>query len=147
LEINVMAKKKAGKVTKKAVAVAKKKLAKKKVAKTKKAPKAKKLIKRDEVTGNREQGYVCGTCGKYHPELPMGFSSDAPYPYLIIPAKQRKARCHLTSALCVIDGKEFFIRGCLEIPVVDGPRPFVWVCLGLIERNEFQASFRTVGLR
>ena len=26
----------------------------------------------------------------------------------------------------MIDESEFFVRGCLEIPVIDGPRPFVW---------------------
>jgi len=26
----------------------------------------------------------------------------------------------------VIDEQHFFIRGCLEVPVSDGPGPFVW---------------------
>jgi hypothetical protein len=70
--------------------------------------------------------YVCKTCGQFHAELPMDFSAQVPDPYLAVPVKERKARCKLSSDLCMIDGKHFFIRGCLEIPVVDGPRPFVW---------------------
>ena len=75
---------------------------------------------------NRDQGYVCGTCGQYHPELPMDFAVGIPYPYTVIPAEERNARCNLTSDVCVIDNKEFYIRGCLDIQVIDGPRPFAW---------------------
>jgi hypothetical protein len=56
----------------------------------------------------------------------MSFEADAPVPFHSIPQEEREARCNLTSDLCVIDRQEFFVRGCLEIPVVDGPRPFVW---------------------
>ena len=34
-----------------------------------------------------EQGYVCGTCGKYHLELPMDFAVKTPYPYTVIPVR------------------------------------------------------------
>jgi hypothetical protein len=38
--------------------------------------------------------------------------------------------------VCVIDGKELYIRGCLEIPVVDGPRSFAWgVWVSLSEKS------------
>jgi hypothetical protein len=90
----------------------------------------------ERAVGNGEQGYICGTCGKYHAELPMDFAADTPNAYLAIPAEERKARCFLTSDVCVIDAKEFFIRGCLEIPVTDGPRPFVWgVWVSLSEKS------------
>ncbi|MGO9114045.1 MAG: DUF2199 domain-containing protein [Thermoguttaceae bacterium] len=72
------------------------------------------------------EGFICGTCGKFHAELPMDFAVKTPFPYLAIPAEERKARCYLTSDVCVIDGKEFYIRGCLEIPVIDGPKRFAW---------------------
>ena len=82
------------------------------------------------------EGFICGTCGKFHAELPMDFAVETPYPYLVIPAEERKARCYLTSDVCVIDDKEFYIRGCLEIPVIDGPRPFAWgVWVSLSEKS------------
>ena len=81
-------------------------------------------------------GFICGTCGKFHAELPMDFAVETPYPYLVIPAEERNSRCSLTSDVCVIDKKEFYIRGCLEIPVIDGPRPFGWgVWVSLSEKS------------
>ena len=88
------------------------------------------------VTIQKGEGFICGTCGKFHAELPMDFAADTPHPYLTIPTEERKARCYLTSDVCVIDGKEFYIRGCLEIPVIDGPRSFVWgVWVSLSEKS------------
>jgi hypothetical protein len=86
-------------------------------------------------------GYICGTCGQVHAELPMDFYEKAPTPYAAIPKKERKARCKLSSDLCMIDGKRFFIRGCLEIPVVDGIRPFIWgVWTSISKKNFFRTS-------
>lgn len=89
------------------------------------------------------EGFFCHTSGEYHAELPMDFGYDAPYAYYTIPHEEREARCELTSDLCVIDKKEFFIRGCLEIPVVDGPRPFVWGVWASLSEKSFK---RTVEL-
>ena len=36
------------------------------------------------------------------------------------------ARCELSSDVCVVDGKYFFVRGCIEIPVHGADEPFVW---------------------
>jgi hypothetical protein len=84
----------------------------------------------------RTEGYICHTCGKHHPGPPMDFSVDVPYPYLTIPVEERKAHCYLTSDVCVIDGKEFYVRGCLDIPVFDSPRPFTWgVWVSLSEKS------------
>lgn len=71
----------------------------------------------------------------------MEFGADAPAPYYLIPQEDRETRSELTSDLCMIDTEHFFIRGCLEIPVVDGPRPFVW---GVWTSLSMQ-SFKRVG--
>lgn len=73
-----------------------------------------------------KDGYLCRTCGKFHADLPMEFGADAPVAYYSIPQDERGARIELTSDICLIDKDEFFVRGSLEIPVLDGPRPFVW---------------------
>jgi hypothetical protein len=92
--------------------------------------------------GNKTTGYVCRTCGKFHAELPMDFYDPAPAPFYVIPKKERKARCQLTSDLCMIDGKRYFIRGCLEIPVVDGPRPFVWGVWTSLSKKNFDRTVK-----
>jgi hypothetical protein len=85
-------------------------------------------------------GFICQTCGQHHAELPMDFGADAPAPYYSIPLAEREARCELTSDLCMIDEKAFFIRGCLEIPVVDGPRPFVWGVWTSLSEQSFKRT-------
>jgi hypothetical protein len=85
-------------------------------------------------------GYVCKTCGEYHAELPMEYGADAPTPYYAIRAERRKSRCDLTSDLCVIDEQHFFIRGCLEIPVVDGDGPFTWGVWCSLSKENFERT-------
>lgn len=70
----------------------------------------------------------------------MDFGPDAPAPYDSIPEEEREARCELNADLCVIDEGEFFIRGCLEIPVVDGPRPFVWLVWTSLSEQSFKRT-------
>ncbi len=95
------------------------------------------------VTIQKGEGYVCGTCGKFHAELPMEFGTDAPLLYETIPADERESRCDITSDLCVVDEKHFFIRGCLVIPVLDGNGPFVWSVWSSLSKENFK---RTVEL-
>ena len=81
-------------------------------------------------------GFFCRTCGAHHAEMPMDFGADAPASYYSIPESERERRCDLTPELCMIDEREFFVRGGLEIPVTDGERPFTWgVWTSLSERS------------
>jgi len=72
------------------------------------------------------RGYDCRTCGKHHNEIPLDFAFDAPRYYYQIAPEERARRCKLTEDLCVVEDKHYFIRGCLEIPIVDVPARFVW---------------------
>ena len=63
-------------------------------------------------------GFECVTCGTYHVGIPS-FGWDYPVQYLLIPEHERERRIELSSDACVIDRKWFFVRGCLEIPVLD----------------------------
>src|SRR5262247_3291545 len=82
------------------------------------------------------QGYSCKTCGKWHDELPMSFGADAPYWYETMTPRERSKRAVLSSDQCIIDNQHYFVRGCLEIPVHDGPSPFIWdIWVSLSEKN------------
>lgn len=53
-----------------------------------------------------------------------------PDPWLAIPPDERERRATLDSDLCSIDDEHFFIRGLLEIPLLDAGETFgigVWV--------------------
>ena len=87
------------------------------------------------------EGYYCATCGEYHPGLPLNYSAEAPYQWFEIPPEEREVRAELTADQCIIDGRHFFMRGELEIPIIDYPKPFVWgVWVSLSEENFWRAT-------
>jgi hypothetical protein len=69
--------------------------------------------------------FKCASCGQVHEGMPT-FGSKGPLNYYSIPEAERETRGDLGSDDCVIDGKDFFVRGCLEIPVKGERDPFVW---------------------
>lgn len=85
---------------------------------------------------NPLKGFICSCCGEYHDSLPLSYAIDAPIYWFGIPEKERRKRCKLTSDLCAIDEKHFFIRGCLEIPIKNGQELFDWnVWVSLSKEN------------
>lgn len=80
--------------------------------------------------------FTCATCGQFHAEMPLCFGPDAPALWASIPESERPARGELTSDLCVVDEKYFFVLGRILLPVIDGPGPFVWLAwVSLGEKN------------
>jgi len=75
--------------------------------------------------------FTCSVCGKTHEGLPnLGF--DYPIYYHQLNETERRELARLTSDTCVINDDDFFIRGCLEIPIHGRSDPFtygVWVTL------------------
>jgi hypothetical protein len=82
------------------------------------------------------EGYTCSCCGKYHAKIPLNYASSAPIYYEEASRRERKKRFEINDDLCVMDGEHFFIRGCIEIPVIGLEEPFVWgVWVSLSEEN------------
>jgi hypothetical protein len=65
--------------------------------------------------------YRCATCGEPHEGLP-DIGSDRPLPWYDIPKDERQTRAVLTSDTCVIDGEHCFIRGVIDVPLLEGGR-------------------------
>ncbi|MGI4875107.1 MAG: DUF2199 domain-containing protein [Janthinobacterium lividum] len=81
-------------------------------------------------------GFTCATCGRYHDEMPLCFGADFPVYYYSIPPDERGQRLEMSNDWCVIDAAHFFIRGRLEIPIIDHPEAFCWnVWTSLSEEN------------
>jgi hypothetical protein len=70
--------------------------------------------------------FVCHRCGESHEGIPLSFAADFPDPYANLSSDDRDNRCIIGSDQCVIDQKLFFIRGCLEIPVLNSEQVFLW---------------------
>lgn len=81
-------------------------------------------------------GFTCATCGQYHEELPLCFGAKVPLYYYSVPAEEREARVEMSADWCIVDEEYFFIRGRIEIPIIDYSETFVWnVWTSLSEEN------------
>ena len=70
--------------------------------------------------------WTCRCCGRQFNTLPLDFTCKAPDHWFQIPESERQHRGKLDSDVCVIDGKDIFVRGCLEIPIVGQDDCFMW---------------------
>ncbi len=66
----------------------------------------------------------------------MNYGSAAPDYFFEIPVNEHKGRVEMNDDLCIIDDKYFFIRGNIEIPIIDTNQKFIWdVWVSLSEEN------------
>jgi len=72
------------------------------------------------------ENFKCATCGKIHQKLPRSFAADFPDMYANMKREEKDVRAIIGSDQCVVDQQWFFVRGCLEIPVVGSTEPFIW---------------------
>jgi len=82
-------------------------------------------------------GWVCRSCGEVHEELPLSFAVDFPDNYANLNRDDRENRAVINSDQCVIDQKEFYIRGCLEIPIREDNRVFLWGLWAFMWEEDF----------
>lgn len=72
--------------------------------------------------------FRCSCCGDLHEGAPsIGF--DAPHHYAELDPQEQAAQATLGSDLCTIehaDGCDYFVRACLEIPILGHAEPFIW---------------------
>ena len=73
---------------------------------------------------------ICAECGHEHPPEELELSFRRPDIVASLQAEELQARVQENKDLCVLDGKKFFIRALLPLPVADRERPYnvgLWV--------------------
>ncbi len=73
-----------------------------------------------------DSSFRCSSCGQEHAGLPLSFAANYPDPYANLSAEARELHAIVSSDQCIIDQQEFYIRGCLEIPVIGTGEVFMW---------------------
>ena len=73
-----------------------------------------------------QTGFACKTCGKRHEVLPLSFSVKAPLAVTAIPVEDLERRVVITPDQCVIDGRDFYLRGRIVVPIIGLDEPFIW---------------------
>jgi hypothetical protein len=86
--------------------------------------------------------WQCHICGVEHDDLPLCFGIEAPWRALV-PENEFENRVHLTPDQCVVDDETFFIRGHIQIPILDYPDPLAFsVWSSLSARSFFKMGER-----
>jgi len=84
------------------------------------------IVKNSKVMENDfAPDFTCRICGQQHP-LPLAYSVKAPLAAKAIPEDQLESRLALSLDQCVIDNREFFLRGRMPIPIHGMEKPFIW---------------------
>ena len=87
--------------------------------------------------------FTCACCGKEIVGIP-DIAFQWPHAYEVLSEEDRVARALIGSDLCVIDGRDYFIRAVCMIPVRGGDRQFgwgVWVSLSGENFGRYSGSF------
>ena len=82
-------------------------------------------------------GYVCSTCGKQHDKIPFSFAAEFPDPYANLSRDDRENRALISSDQCIIDHAQFFLRGCIELPIVASEEVFLWGVWARVHEPDF----------
>jgi hypothetical protein len=84
-----------------------------------------------------EYAWTCRCCGKQYNTLPLDVAFKAPDYWLQIPEAEREQLGKLGDDACVIE-EDLFIRGCLEIPIIDRDDRFIWGVWVSVSRESFK---------
>ena len=83
--------------------------------------------------------WVCGCCNKQFDGLPLDAAFEAPHHWLALTEEERQ-RGRINTDVCMIEaeeGRQIFVRGCLEIPIIGQEDPFVWGVWTSISQKSF----------
>ena len=86
--------------------------------------------------------FKCACCGGVHDSIPH-VGADAPDHCLCIPEPERSERCRLSGDTCVIDGRDYFIRGIIEISVHKCDEIFGWGVWVSLKKENFERYLAT----
>ena len=82
--------------------------------------------------------WTCPCCGKQYDKLSFAYALDEPDLWRSVPEEERPYRCVLGTDSCVIDQKNYFIRGRIVIPVIDSKDPFIWGTWACVSQKSFE---------
>jgi hypothetical protein len=81
--------------------------------------------------------WTCSCCGRQHEGTPEGYGYDAPWYWGERDRLNQPPNCSLNADYCKIED-DFFVRGCIEIPIVGSEYPFVWGVWTSLSKHNFE---------
>lgn len=68
---------------------------------------------------------------------PLKFAADFPDTYANLSRDDRDNRALISSDQCIIDQEQFYLRGCLELPIVNSNHIFLWGAWARVHEKDF----------
>jgi hypothetical protein len=81
--------------------------------------------------------WMCSKCGVLHDSVPDSYAFNAPWPWYLTSDKTRNATSFLSENECVLERQDYFVAGCLEIPVIGREAPFIWGVWVSLSKDNF----------
>ena len=81
--------------------------------------------------------WKCTVCGREHNDLPTCFGIEAPWRGLVSESEFAQ-RVELSPDQCVIDGKTFFVRGHIQIPIHNSPETLAFSVWSSLSEKSFR---------
>ena len=81
--------------------------------------------------------WMCSSCGELHDELPLSFAADYPDHFANLSGEDRERRALIGSDQCIIDEKEFYLRGMIELPIRGSSEKFLWGVWAAMHPEDF----------
>lgn len=94
----------------------------------------------DEEIAN--MGFYCVGCGRHHRDIPMAYGADTPFQFGELTEEDRADKAELHGETCIINQKDFFIKGNLLLPV-EGNESFNWNIWVKIAQPDFDKILET----
>ena len=67
--------------------------------------------------------WICRCCGRQFDTLPLDFAYEPPDHWFQLSEQERQERAKLSRDVCIIDGRDLFVRGCIENFAFHAPNP------------------------
>ena len=80
--------------------------------------------------------WKCEICGVEHESVPLCFGIEAPW-HALVPESEFDKRVELSKDQCVVDGKTFFIRGHIQIPIQNYTEPLAFSVWSSLSEKSF----------
>jgi len=98
------------------------------------------FLEKQKLGSELRTGFLCGVCGERHEVLPLSYSVKAPNAVTAVPLEDLEKRVVITRDQCVIDGRDFYLRGRIPVPIIGLDEPFIWGVWAEISPKNFLRS-------
>jgi len=81
--------------------------------------------------------FLCSHGGKSHRSTELSFCADFPDAFANLTKEERDTRAVVATDQCIIDQEQFYIRGCIHLPIHDADGIFLWGLWARVHEKDY----------